>query len=126
MIFEDGWKYKPPYMPEGFFANVASNTEFPQEPMLFEMPFFNIAPKDYPPAKKQPLNHKSGFKELTKVILTLPAIAKNLSTAMQKITDNSIVALSAGKSFSVVLEFDYCTKGEAQDFNPLVPLSVRW
>lgn len=126
LIFEDGWKYKPPYIPEALFVNVASNTDFRWEPMLFEMPFFSFAPKDYPLASQQPLNHKKAFKKITKVILTLPDNIQNLSTAMQKVVTNSIVAVSAGRSFSIALEFDDCIKGERQDFNHLVPLSIKW
>lgn len=126
LIFEDGWKYKPPYLPEGLFVNVASNTDFRGEPMLFEMPFFSFSPKDYPLANQQPLNHKKAFKKITNVILTLPVNVNNLSTAMQKVLANSIVAVSAGRNFSIALEFDDCIKGETQDFNHLPPFSIRW
>lgn len=126
LIFEDGWKYKPPYLAEGLFVNVASNADFRWEPMLFEMPFFRFAPKDYPVANRQPLNHKKAFKKITKVILTLPDNIQNLSTAMQKVLANSIVAVSTGKDFSIALEFDDCIKEETQDFNPLLPLFINW
>lgn len=126
LIFEDGWKYKPPYLPEGLFINVASNTDFRWEPMLFEMPFFSFTPKDYPLANLQPLHHKKEFKTITKVILTLPGNIKNPSSAMQKVIADTIVAVSSGRNFSIALEFDDCIKGETQDFNHLVPLSIKW
>ena len=126
LLFEDGWKYKPPYLPEGLYVNIASNSVLPAEPMLFEMPFFGIAPKDYPAEKLQPLHHQKEFKEITKLILTLPVAPEHLSASMQNVIDNSIVALSSGSNFSVTLEFDHCIKGETHDFTDLVPLSVRW
>jgi hypothetical protein len=126
LIFEDGWKYKPPYLPEGMYINVAFNTNYQTEPMLFEMPFFRFTPKDYSPERIQPLNHKKGFKEITKVTLTQPTTVENLSVSMQKVVNSSIVAVVPGRSYSVALEFDHCVKGEMQDFNPLIPLSIQW
>ena len=126
LIFEDGWKYKPPYIPEDMFINIASNTNYPAEPMLFEMPFFRRTPKDYSPERIQPLNHKMGFKEITKVTLTLPTTVEDLSPAMQKVVNNSIVVVVPGDDFNVTLEFDNCLKGEIQDFNPLIPLFIKW
>jgi hypothetical protein len=126
LIFEDGWKYKPPYIPEGIYVNVASNTNYPAEPMLFEMPFFRRTPKDYSPERIQPLNHARGFTEITKVILALPTTVENLSPSMRKVIDDSIVAILPKSNFSVTVEFDHCLKGATQDFNPLIPLSVRW
>jgi hypothetical protein len=126
LIFEDSWKYRPPYIPEGMYVNVASNTDFPAEPMLFEMPFFRRIPKDYSPERLQPLDHKRGFKEITKVILTLPTTSENLSAAMQKVVSKRIVTIVPGSTYSVALEFDHGIKGGTQDFNPLIPLVISW
>ena len=71
LLFDDAWRYYSNFLLEGQFANIASNEDFPAEPMLFEMPFFAVAPKDYPLEKQQPLDHKKGFKEITQVSLTL-------------------------------------------------------
>jgi hypothetical protein len=126
ILFDHGWRYHSPYLPEGQFANIASNQDFPAEPMLFEMPFFALAPKDYPQEKQQPLNHKKGFKEITRIALTLPATDKNSSSSMKKVLTNSIVAASRGDTYKVTMEFDYCKKGKTKDFNPIVPLSIKW
>jgi len=126
LIFEDGWKYKPGYLPEGMYINIASNANFPAEPMLFEMPFSRLAPKDFPPDKLQSLKHSRGFKEITKVILSLPSSVENLSTAMQKVLDNNTVAVLTGRDFSISVEFDDQIQGEIHDFNPLVPLFFKW
>jgi hypothetical protein len=44
-----------------------SNENFPAEPMLFEMPFFRMFPKEYSGQKRQALMHQKGFKEITKL-----------------------------------------------------------
>lgn len=44
-LFEDGWKYNSVFLPKGQYANIASNEDFPAEPMLFEMPFLVLLPK---------------------------------------------------------------------------------
>jgi hypothetical protein len=125
-LFEDGWQYKPPYLPEDLYVNVASNTDFPKEPMLFEMPFYRIAPKDYPAEQQQSLNHKKGFQEITKVILTLPTTIDHLSGPMKKVTSKSIVTLLEGKNYSAALEFDHCIKGETQSFQSIIALTIHW
>jgi hypothetical protein len=126
LLFDDGWRYHSPYLPEGQFANIASNQNFPAEPMLFEMPFFGLAPKDYPLEKKQPLTHKKEFEVITKVTLTLPTTIKDLSTAMKKVISSSIVTVSEGEDYGVALEFDHGKKEETQDFTHLIPLTFKW
>jgi hypothetical protein len=126
LLFDDGWRYYSSFLPHGQFANIASNENFPAEPMLFEMPFFGIAPKDYPLEKQQPMNHEKGFKEITKVSLTLPTSTSNLSMSMQKVLGNSIVNVFEGKEYSVCLEFDGAKRGEIRNFHHLLPLIIEW
>ena len=126
LLFEDGWRYYSPFLPKGQFANIASNYHFPAEPMLFEMPFFGIAPKDYASEKQQPLSHEKGFKEITKVTLTLPTTTNNLSMAMQKVLHDGMVNVLEGEDYAACLEFDGGKMGETQDFYQLIPLTLRW
>lgn len=94
--------------------------------MLFEMPFFGIAPKDYPPEKQQSLIHAKGYRELTKVTLTLPASINNLSSSMKKVIQESIVHISAGDTYLLTLEFDDGKQGNRQDFTDLFPVIIHW
>jgi hypothetical protein len=90
------------------------------------MPFYNRAPKSYPGGSQQPLHHLWGFKEITKVNLSLPISVENLSITMQQVINNSIVIMETGDAFSIALEFDDCKQGKKQNFTPLVPLTIRW
>jgi hypothetical protein len=126
LLFEDGWRYHSLYLPQGQYANIASNENFPAEPMLFEMPFFGLAPKDYSLQKQQPLTHAKGFHELTKVTLTLPPPVTDLSSAMKKVLHESIVHISLGETYLLALEFDDGKQGQLQDFTPLIPLVIKW
>lgn len=126
LIFEDGWRYHSSYLPEGQFANIASNEDFPAEPMLFEMPFFGLAPKDYPLEKKQSLTHATGFHQLTKVSFTLPAPINDFSMAFRKVLQEGAIQVSVGETYSATLEFDDGKQGELKDFNPLIPLRITW
>ncbi len=126
LCFEDGWRYHSVYLPQGQYANIASNEDFPAEPMLFEMPFFGIAPKDYPLEKQQPLTHTRGFHELTKVTLTLPGPINDFSPALKKVLDESRVHVSFGETYLVSLEFDNGQQDEQQDFTALIPLIITW
>ena len=126
LLFEDGWRYHSIYLPQGQFANIASNEDFPAEPMLFEMPFFGLAPKEYSLEQQQPLTHARGFHELTKVSLTLPPPVNDFSSAMEKVLREGIVHLSLGETYLVALEFDDGNQGQLQDFTPLIPLVINW
>ncbi|GAB4043412.1 VOC family protein [Spirosoma jeollabukense] len=126
LLFEDGWRYHSDYLPPGQYANIASNEDYPAEPMLFEMPFFGLAPKDYPPEKQQPLTHAKGFQELTKVTLTLPPSTDALSPAMKKVLAESLIHCSPGKDYRITLQFDDGKYGQQQRFMPLLPLVVTW
>lgn len=125
LVFEEGWHYHPPYLPEGLFINVASNTNHPVEPMLFELPFSNTAPKDYTPGRQQPLQHEKGFTEITQVTLILPT-TKHLSPSIKKVIHQSPVLITEGNSYLMELELDGGRKDKMQDFTSLMPLIIRW
>ena len=125
-LFEDCWQYQSSYFPDGLYANVASNTNFPAEPMLFELSFSRIAPNDYPAEYQQPLKHSREFREITKIILELPGPVNHLSDAMKKVINNSIVTLDEGDNYSAILEFDHGIKGEARSFHNTLPLTIHW
>lgn len=125
LIFPEGWHYHPPYLPEGLYINVAPNTSHPSEPMLFELPFSNTAPKDYPPGRQQPLQHEKGFNEITRLTLTLPT-TKNVSPSLQKVITHGPIAVVAGRAYLMELELDGGSEGKTQEFTSLLPLVIRW
>jgi hypothetical protein len=125
-LFEDALHYKPLYMPQELYINVASNGDFHTEPMLFEFPFPSGAPEDYPTERRQPLNHERGFQEITCVTLTLPTAANRLSGAMQKVIHNSCVRLLEGEHYSAALEFDKGAQGKTKSFKDALPLTFLW
>jgi hypothetical protein len=115
-LFEDCWQYKPSYFPDGIYANIASNTNFPGEHMLFELVFDPVALTDHPRKYQQPLNHRRGFQEITKVILKVRGPVDHLSDAMKKVISNSIVTLEEGDNYVASLEFDHGVQGGEQSF----------
>ncbi|MES2796603.1 MAG: VOC family protein [Bacteroidota bacterium] len=127
LLFNDGWRYYSTYLPADQFANIASNEDFPTEPMLFEMPFFGLAPKDYLLDKQQPLAHEKDFLEITKITITIPHYTINSqSMAIKKVLLSNDVVMTEGENYSVSLEFDHFKKKETRNFNPLIPLTFRW
>lgn len=124
-LFDEAWEYRPPYMPEGLYASVASNEEFPMEPMLFELPFHQVKPTDYPKEKQPPVTHKKGFREITKVILSLPEITP-VSNSMRKVIRDSIVEVNKRDHHAATIEMDNGAKGETENFQPFIPLTVHW
>lgn len=126
LIFEDAWRYYSKLLPAGQFANIAANENFPAEPLVFEMPFFGKAPEAYPSGKQQPLIHARGYRKITKLTLILPVAIDNLSLAMKKILQDSIVSVLPGEKYTVIIEFDNGINREAQNFQPLIPLIMNW
>lgn len=123
--FEEGWHYHPAYLPKGLYINIAPNSNYPAEPMLFELPFSNTAPKDYPPGRQQPLLHEKGFEEITRVTLTLP-ITKSLSPPLQKVMTHSSVTVVEGHSYRMEVEFDGGKTRKVQEFTPTLPIVLTW
>lgn len=124
LLFEDGWRYHSEFLPVGQFANIASNQAFPSEPLLFEMPFFTVAPVDYSVDKRQTLLHPGGFKKITGLSLTLPRSVQNLSKPMQRVIDAGVVTISPGERFHVTIELDNAKTNRIQGFHDLAPLTI--
>ncbi len=124
-LWPDNWRYKPSYLPTGQYANVAGNLNEKAEPMLFEMPFHQIKPEDYPEEIKQPLHHPRNFHSMTKVILQLPD-PDHLSPSLQKVIMESTVEVEKSHGPAIRIEFDHGIKKERESFSPWLPLTLGW
>jgi hypothetical protein len=122
---EAAWQYAPSFVPAGQYARIASNEAYPAEPLLFDFPFHQLQPLEYPPERQQPLVHPNGFREVTGVKLTLPKPGI-LSDGLQKVIRHGCLQLVKGPHYHVDLEFDYGAKGAVESFKDTLPMSFRW
>jgi hypothetical protein len=118
------WAYCPPYLPETLSIAVGTNSDVLTEPMLFQIPF-GKRPDQYPAEKAQPLEHRVGLREITRVELVSPA-ANNPSLEFQAVIDTNQVKLRVGAEYCVELGFDGEVQGHRVDFRPGLPLIVSW
>ena len=118
------WEYRPPYLPEPLSIHVATNANVLTEPMLFYLPFAR-RPDGYPSAKRPPLEHRAGLREMTRLELASPH-ADRLSPEITAVTSAGLAQLRTGSEYLVELGFDGESRGQQADFRPLLPLLFRW
>lgn len=66
------WSFSPPYLPQGMSISVATDSDDPRQPMLFQSPG-STAPRDWPPEKRGQLQHDNGYGCVRSIALTLPS-----------------------------------------------------
>ena len=117
------WDYHPPYLPDISIA-IGTNSEHLTEPMLFQIPF-GKRPDRYSPEKAQPLNHRLGLREITRVELIIPDVS-NPSPELQAVLETNQIQLRAGTEYCVELGFDQEVQQQRVDFRPGLPLILSW
>lgn len=89
------WSYCPPFLPNSLNFEVASNTRS-IEPLIFIIPFSGTRPDTLPPNRRQPINHPTKLREITKLCITLPSV-EPLSLAVQALDQSKFVTFSSGE-----------------------------
>ncbi len=118
------WDYHPLYLPPPLSIAVATNASVLTEPMLFYLAFAQ-RPDRYPADKAQPLIHRAGFREVTRVTLTLPGQLP-LSEALQGVVDAGLISIQSGQEYWLEIGFDHQLQGQHRDFRPALPLTLSW
>jgi hypothetical protein len=118
------WAYRPPYLPDTLQIDVAQNEAFPQEPMLFAIPFGG-RPDRYPPERRQSLHHPRGFREITGLRIGLP-LSVSKSTAVQAIEQDEFISFVNNEIHLAEVTFDRAEADQSIDFRPALPLVFRW
>lgn len=123
-VLPETWGYKPPYLPSGLQIDVAKNEAYPQEPMLFQIPFSDSPKKKYPKQTEKG-QHPLGVKNITKVILHLPAL-QPYSAAMKALLTADWLQVESEERFHLTVEFDRCQQCRTRTFAPDLPLTIKW
>ncbi len=66
------WNFTPPYLPKGMSIPVATDSDDPRQPMMFESPGAT-PPVEWPIEKRGTLQHSLGLGAVTEIRLTIPA-----------------------------------------------------
>ena len=111
------WSYRPPTIP-GLDLEIAADTE-PGEPMWCFMKT-GRAPAEWPPERRQPLDHPAGCREITNVLIGCPGMEETSVTRAMAL--NGVIALQTGVEHLLELQFDGGLRGRTLDFRPALPL----
>jgi hypothetical protein len=111
------WSYRPPTMP-GLELEIASDTD-PREPMWCWMKS-GRAPAQWPPERRQPVEHPAGFREVTGVRIGCRDVRPDSVTSTMART--GVIGLETGVEHRLELHFDGGSRGAALDFRPGLPL----
>lgn len=115
------WMYRPALMPN-LGLHVAEGAG-PEEPMWCYMEA-GRSPSESPADRRQPLDHPSGFREITGVRIVSPRLEEtSITVAMARI---GVIGWNAGREHLLELSFDGAQQTNRTDFRPDLPAVFRW
>ncbi|TFI55886.1 hypothetical protein BLD44_000655 [Mastigocladus laminosus UU774] len=120
------WDYHAPFLPEGFTIPMITKQNNLAEPLIFVWTGTQ-KPANYPPDKRQPLDHQPPFKEMTAVRVCLPG-EQNLSAEVTKLIEEGLINFyfGFGDRYQIELEFDHAKEGKHHSFDSTLPLVIKW
>jgi hypothetical protein len=126
------WEYRPTYLPEGMSFRVGNNASHLSEPFLCALPF-RRRPDELPEARREPLEHAPGLREVTRVELSGPwtnfDLEGNAESAVEPTQSKPgrlPIRLQRSPEYQAQLGFDGETRGQQADLRPALPLILRW
>ena len=96
---------------------MAENSRILEEPLIF------ILPHPYELNASRP-EHPNGTKKVARISLTLPHAA--FSDSFSKFRALGLVSVAQGPKPMLSLEFDTLGSAIHHDFQPLLPLELKW
>ena len=114
------WSYRPRSMP-GLELEIAEDTEL-GEPMWCFMKN-GCPPGEWPPERRQPLNHPAGFEKITAVMIGCPDARENSVT--RAMARDRVIGFRSEGEHLLELQFDCGGRGAEHDFRPALPLILR-
>jgi hypothetical protein len=118
------WDYYAPFLPSGASIPIFANSDNLAEPLIFISPSTQ-KPSAYPLERQRPLVHKIGFQEITELRVILPG-DNNFSPEVTMLMDLGLVQFSRGNSYHLEIQFDHGKQGKVQNYEPTLPISIKW
>jgi hypothetical protein len=117
------WEYRPAYLPEHLVIHVGRDVPI-SEPLWFHLGFAR-RPDDPGWPTRQPLEHVTGFKEITGLRLAGPGLGAP-SEAGRVVARSAPVTLMDAPDHLAEVTFNRGGGGRVEDFRPVLPLLFRW
>jgi len=112
-------KYKPLYLPDGMHMDVISKT-FEDEPKFVYLSFAG------PPKGRDECKQYIGNNEIHNVTSVSYIKKGTVSKTLKEISEKSNISLLSNANNILELEFDNGTNGKTEEFEPVLPLRVKW
>jgi hypothetical protein len=117
------WQYRPSYLPEPLCIHVAAGHSSTEGPLLFYLDFAR-RPDARPESQRQPLQHRIGLRQITRVLVRGP---QALSPVAEEITRQTAgIAFEVWEEHLLEIGFDGERAGQGADLRPLLPVIFRW
>jgi hypothetical protein len=117
------WQYHPPYLPPELAIDMATSSHIAAEPLLFHLAFGRRPdPNDPNPARRQPLDHAAGLREITRVRVVGPAYRAPSSELCALAAACPWFSFAAGSQQLLEIGFDGERTGRSFEFCTVFPL----
>jgi hypothetical protein len=117
------WEYRPAYLPAPLAIHVGRDVPL-SEPFWFHLGF-GRRPDDPRWPTRQPIEHATGFGEVTGVRLAGPGLGSP-SEVGRAVAGLKVVALADVPTHLAEVTFDGGGQGQIEDFRPALSLLFRW
>lgn len=114
--------YRPPYLPKEH--RIAIGEAPLSEPMWFYISP-GVRPDRLPDHDRPPMDHRAGFKEISRLAITIPD-HENLSKPAVEAARTGVIEIVPGKEHLLRIGFDGERTGRVTDFRPHLQVIFSW
>ena len=115
--------YNAPFLPKGITIPVATPQDSVYEPLIF-LSLVAKAPIEQNLPNRSLLKHNNSQHQITGLKIT--TLTCEQSEQLQWFCDRDLISVRVGNKHHAELELDNNTEGQIINFNPVLPLSIRW
>ena len=115
--------YDAPFLPEGITIPVATPQDSIYEPLVF-LSLVAKAPIEQNLPNRSLLKHRGDQHKITGLKITTPFYER--SQQLQWFSDRDLISVRVGNEHHVELELDSGKTQQIANFNPILPLSIKW
>jgi hypothetical protein len=112
-----GWRYYPEYLEEGQYFHIGGNSELLAEPLCVFMPF-------HLPVSERQSQPVGSFATITEIRISVPV--DRPSPVLETIAGCELISLQLKEPHRMELVFNEEREGKFRDFQPELPLIIRW
>ncbi len=114
------WAYEPPYLPPGMSIAVATDSDDPRQPMMFELPG-SMPPLEWPVEKRGSLQRGAGLGAVIEISLSMPSDAPP-SQALRTVAQYCTPRMLLGTASTYALQLRIAPLDPSPDLVIKIPL----